>query len=343
MSEFNIKKKDYDINLSLLRIYLSFLVVNSHCLKGKNIENKFILNLLLNNIHAPMFFIISFYFCHNLFVSKNITKIKQRFERILLPYFIWPIIIWILNNLINFFYKKQLILSFNDLIMQLVAGHCFMTVLWFQYNLIFTTLLMVIIILLFKNYSILILINLLNIAYFLQFSNINFILFSKYSYYIKYTFGRFIEILPYCITGYIMSSIKLIDILKKNILKSIYIIFSILYFTIKFNLFVKINGFRYQGISLYIISVSLFNIISIISRNNKSNNIIFIKMIKILSKHTSGIYYLHVPIKNYLQKYIIIIKNKTLFGSIIVYLLCFFISSIGTFLFKNTKLRHLFQ
>ena len=343
MSEIINKKKNYDINLALLRIYLSILVVNSHCLNIQNIKNKYLLKLLKNRLHVPIFFIISFYYCKNLFISKNITKIRQRFERLLIPNFSWPIIIWILNNLINYFYKRKIINSFNDLIMQLLAGHCFMTVLWFQYNLIFITLLMIIIQLLFKQNTTLILINLWNISYFLQFSDLNYKNFSKYNFYIKYTFGRFFEILPYCITGFILSYIRLIDTLKKIRKQTIFIIISNFFFFIKSNIFIRVNGFMYQGINLYIASVSLFIVISLIPLHTNKNNTAIIKIIKMLSNLTSGIYYLHVPIKNYLNNYILLIKNKTFLGCIIIIIFCYFISITGIILLKNTKLRHLFQ
>ena len=344
MSEIKNQKKNYDINLAVLRIYLSFLIVNSHCLKGKNIQNQYLLKFLLNNLHVPIFFIISFYLCHRIFISKNIEKIKQRFERISLPYFLWPIIIWILNNIINYFLKIKLINSFNELKMQLLTGHCFMTVLWFQYNLIFTTLLILIITLVFKHNTIFVLINLWNIAYFLQFSNINFQTFYKYSFYIKFTFGRFFEILPFCITGFIFSSLKVIDKLIKYRLTSLYVIISFLIMIGRCNIFARINGFMYQGFNLYIASVSLFLIIKLIPvSKNINNNIVIIKIIKILSNNTSGIYYLHTPIKNYLMNYFLLIKNGTILGCIIIYLFCYFISTIGVFFFKNTKLKNLFQ
>ena len=343
MSEISNQKKNYDINLAILRIYLSFLVVNAHCLNIRNIRNKYFLKLFRNKLHAPIFFIISFYYCYNLLISKNIKKIKQRFERLLLPYFLWPIIIWILNNLIYFYFKRKLINSLNDLKIQILTGHCFMKVLWFQYNLLFTTLLILIIQLLFRHKTILILINLWNISYFLQYSNINYKTFSKCNFYIKYTFGRFCEIFPYCITGFIISFIKLIDILKKNRAKTTYVIISFLTFVRKCNIFIKVNGFMYQGINLYIASVSLFIIISLIPLQTNNNNMAIVKLIKILSSHTSGIYYLHVPIKNYLRNYIVLIKNNTFIGCIIIFLFCYFISIIGIIFLKNTKLRYLFQ
>jgi hypothetical protein len=87
---------------------------------------------------------------------------------------------------------------------------------WYQYNLIFITLLIFIIHLLFKEELIFfILINFEIIGFFLQYSDYNFNCFSKYEYNKKYTFGRFVEIIPYCITGYFMASINLINNLSK--------------------------------------------------------------------------------------------------------------------------------
>ena len=85
--------------------------------------------LLVNNLPVPIFFIMPFYFCYNLFVSKNIEKYNQRFERLLLPYFIWSSIIWALNNIFRLVLKIKLSSSFKDLKIQLLIGHCFMTVL----------------------------------------------------------------------------------------------------------------------------------------------------------------------------------------------------------------------
>ena len=84
----NYEKKFYNFNLALLRMYLSFLIVNAHCFNPNknNFHNKYLLIILINNIHVPIFFIMSFYLCYKLFLKKDIIKIKQRFERLLIPY-----------------------------------------------------------------------------------------------------------------------------------------------------------------------------------------------------------------------------------------------------------------
>ena len=118
-------------------------------------------------VHVPTFDILSFYFSFNSFKSKNIKKIRLRFERLLIPYFAWPIIIWPLNNLFSFFFSKIDIIPFKKLILQFLTGHCFMESLWFQYNLIFITLLIDIIHLLFnEEFVFFILINIKILAFF---------------------------------------------------------------------------------------------------------------------------------------------------------------------------------
>ena len=337
----NFKEK-YNIFLALLRMYLEFIVVNSHCLDPSKLNNKIIIKLLYNKIPVPIFFIISFYFFFNLLSSRNIKKIKQRFERLLIPYFIWPIFIWIINNFLKFFLKWETENSINDLKMQLLTGHWFMRVLWFQYNLVFITLIVVIFEFLIEKNKELIFINLEIIAYFFQYSNLNYQIFSKYSLYKKYTLGRFLEVIPFCITGYILASLKIIHYLKKHSIMTIYFFLTIIWFVIKYNVFIEIKGFLYQGIRLQIISILIFIIFSLFpSQKIKNKNII--KTIRFITNNTSGIYFLHYSISNYLNKYIILIKNKTLFGCIIIYIICYFISFFGLRIFGKTKLRNLFQ
>ena len=145
------RKQNFNVFFALLRMYLSLLVINTHCFRPSKSFYKYIYiaKLLKNNIHVPIFYIMSFYFCYELFSSKNIIKIKLRFERIIIPYIIWPIIFYILNNfLIN--YKNKI--TVNDLIKQLLYGHNFFPVLWFQYVLIIMTLIIVISELLFVKF-----------------------------------------------------------------------------------------------------------------------------------------------------------------------------------------------
>jgi surface polysaccharide O-acyltransferase-like enzyme len=326
-----------------LRIYLLFLIIASHCYLPNRINKKKIIHkIIYNRIHAPTFYVISFFFCHKLFKSKNISKIKIRFERLLIPYFIWPIIIWSLNNLLSFLFLKTCKISFKDLILQILTGHVFMRVLWYQYDLIFFTLLMAIIHLLFNEKLIsYILINLNFFSLFLQYSNYNFIFFSQYDFVKKYPFGRFFEIVPYCIIGYILESLNLVHILSKNKIISINIFVSILILNIKHKIFFEIRGFTYQGLKLYISSITIFSIFSLIPNKIIANKYI-VKFIELISIHTAGIYFIHLPLYNYFCIFSLA-KNMGFFGIIIIYFISYFICLFGKIIFRETKLIYLFM
>lgn len=340
------RKRIFNISFGILRIYLSFLVVNTHCFDSFTfiIQNKYLLLLLVNSIHVPLFYIMSFYMCFNLFETRNINKIKSRFLRLLIPYLLWPIIIFLFNKLYNLLFGINLYTnSFKCFKFQLLTGHCSIPALWFQFNLILSTFLITVIALLLPKNKIFILINISILSYILQYSNINFNYFIKFGYYKMYTFGRFFEIMPFCISGYIMASLNVNHYLKKYRAKSIYLFSIFIIFLIKYSINTpNLLGFGYQGINLHTKSICIFILFSLFS-SEKIENQIMINIIKLISKQTPGIYYLHYPMYLYLNNYILPIKKRTLFGSLIIFIICFLISLLGNKLFNNILLKHLFQ
>ena len=217
-----------------------------------------------------------------------------------------------------------------------------MAILWFQYNLIFATLLILILHLLISNNLIYyILINFQIFGFFLQYSNCNFSLFVNYEYEKRYAFGRFFEIFPYCIIGYILASLKIVYILSKYRIISINIFLSILIFIIKFEIFIEIEGFGYQGSKLFISSICIFLIFSLIP-DERIHNKYIMKIIRFISIHTPGVYFIHYMLIYYLNNFFLF-KNGTLSESIAVYFMSFFISFFGRLIFKKTILINLFQ
>lgn len=341
-SENRMKNKNFNVGLALLKIYLSFLVVNSHCFISSKFYSKLLLFFLKNCIHVPTYFMISFFFFHKTLISRDLIKYKLRFERLLIPYIVWPIIIWAINNLLNLFPKMQLkTYSLKDLKNQLLFGHSFMTVLWFQWDLIFVTIFFIIIELLFSKDKIFILLILEVFAYYFQYSNYNYILFCKYSYEIKYTIGRLFEIIPYSISGFIIAHLRFIEYLKKKKIKSISFFLILFIFVYNINIFEESKGFYYAGIKLHIYSLCIFIIFAIFSKNLIFKG--FTKLIPYISNFTSGIYYLHVPVMLYFQNIFEILRKRTIFSSLLTYLICFCICLIGNKFFKNTRLNNLFK
>ena len=83
------------------------MVVTSHNFNKKTTNNKFILYLTKQrSLHVPSFFIISFYFTQENLLSLDYKILFKRIIRLLIPYIIWPIFFWELNEYIDRKYNK---------------------------------------------------------------------------------------------------------------------------------------------------------------------------------------------------------------------------------------------
>ena len=337
----NIIKKNKNINLGLeiLRVLLSFWVLVHHCGSIKNITIK--RTLFIRAFHVPTFIIISFYFSYKIIQSKNIIKLKERLERLYFPYIIWPIIIWIINNILFYFFRLNRRLDIRYLIMQFIIGRPYQYVLWYQFNLIFITIFFTIISFTFHRNFLFILEIIGLISYILQYSSYNYLYFHKYSYYIYCSVGLIIELFPIAVTGLFLSSIQLIQLFHENRLEAITISFLSLFIVKKYDIFSNILGNFYPGILLNVCAIFSFIIFSQISFNYIKSQKIITFIIEI-TKYTGGIYYIHAIISNYFKYILLLIKNRTIIGCLFIYLICYIICFLGIRIFKSNKFRYLF-
>ena len=123
----------------MISLYLKLLqdIVYIHTCRESNTLLKHI--FFLRKFHVPGFIIISFYFLFNIILKRDIDKAKQRFIRLLIPYFILPIFIWLFNNISYYMINYSIygrILTFKDLINQLIIGYIFHLIFWFHFVLL---------------------------------------------------------------------------------------------------------------------------------------------------------------------------------------------------------------
>ena len=303
--------KIINYSLQLLRLLLCFWVVIHHCYNNVyKFKGKF---------HVPTFMIMSFYFYYKTLKTKNITKIKERFQRISIPYIIWAIFIFIFNNI--FFelfgfsiYKKKLLIK--DLVLQLIFGTNYHVLFYYQFNLILLTILLNIISFLFHKYFIFVFQILLIVAYLFQYTYWNFLIFKKYSFLVRYSLGNILELLPFALIGVTLCYLDIVTKLKKLKILTIFYIGVILFFILEFDIFVRIKGFWYPGILLNIGGICIFILFSLFSFQNKK--IIF--LLKIITKFTGGIYYIHMLFYHSLIQKFLFIQKRTIYGSIFIYL-----------------------
>lgn len=332
------------LGLEILRMILSLWIVIIHCCTFKN---GFIRKIFYKKLHVPTFLIISFYFLYYHLINRNISKIKQRFERLLIPYFIYPIAIFINNNIIFLIFKDKFT-KFNKkipmrfLINQLIFGINIHDILWFHFYLIMLTLIYTIISFTFKQNFLFIFHIISFICYRLQYSGIIYQFFKKYKEKPHYCMGSIIEIIPYSVTGLSLCSFDLISKLKKNKVEIFVINIIALYLIESCKICKTPYGFRYPGINPNLGGICLF-IIFLLLPLEKIKNKIIISFLKFITKYTGGIYLLHIILRDNLNNRILMIKNKTITGGFLIYFLSFLICHIGTIIFDKTKLRNLFN
>ena len=118
---FNFKSFNY--GLALLKSILSFSVVISHNFKSNPNKNKIIFYITHIRLrHVPAFFIMSFCFVCNNILSLKIKNVFRRLERLLIPYIIWPIVVYTINHFFNYIYKTRFLDSFQMLKIQFLWG-----------------------------------------------------------------------------------------------------------------------------------------------------------------------------------------------------------------------------
>ena len=131
------QKKYIYIGIQILRMIFAFNIVVFHCISNSSKNN------YINKD-------ISFYFSYRTFCSRNISKLKERLLRILIPYIIWPSLFWIKYTVISSFNAKKVTIVYKDLIYQLLIGKPILPVFWFQFCLIIWTIIFIILIFSFK-------------------------------------------------------------------------------------------------------------------------------------------------------------------------------------------------
>ena len=307
--------KKINYSLELLRLILSFWVVVHHTYRYLYLFRKGL-------FPVPTFLIISFYFYYNTLIKKDIIKIKQRFQRILIPYIIWPILLFIFNNILlkltKFsLYNRKLLLI--DLAIQFIIGRRYHPIFYYQFILIFLTIIFTLISFLFNKSCIFIFQVLLIVAYIFQYSYLNLYIFKRNSYNIKYSLGLIFEFLPCVVMGVILRHLDISVKLKQ--FKSLTIIYIgiILFVSLKFDIFANIKGYFYPGVLYNIGGNCIFILFSLLSFQNK----VLIFLLKIITKFTGGIYYIHLLCFDILKRKFFFIKHTTFRGSITIYLICF--------------------
>ena len=338
------QEKVYDIGLSILRPFFAYIVIMTHCYNYNYLSKKWkVIYQKSERFFFPVrvLFIMSFYFSYKTIISSDYKKKYDRFIRLFIPYFIWPTIFYFLDKILKRFIFFGGLITIKSLIKQYLIGAPVIGPLWYHTIMILYYILLNINVIIFKNSYNFIAIIISIVAFIVQYNGINQKFIKKYDIDYKRTYGRIAEIAPSILIGFLIASSGLMNFFRKYKLRVFVICTLINYFLIKYDIFIQNTGTDYAGVKSYLISIVIFIGFSVFPSEKVKNKII-IKIIKILTNYTAGVYYLHLPLSRYLKSKIISIKKRTFKGCGLLYILSYLICFFGDLILGRTRLKNLF-
>ena len=327
-----------NIALDILKMTCAFLVIVCHF--GDEIPY---LKLELGVLAVPIFMTLSFYFL----TKKSSYKfdLKKRILRVLVPLTLWNIIYFIIYGLI---FKSDI--TINDFFWQVLTGHSnnLNPPMWFLNNLILLILLFWGINQIFKTMPFIPFLAIMIIAYFLQYMNINYLMFSDLPFELKSSFGRLVEMLPFMSIGYFLAKFDILNYIKNQIAtKGKYLFWINLIVCCGIFCAIKqignehlpliaifLNGFDYEGISKALLALTiifLFNSLPVEKISKKG-----LLFLSFFTKNTLGIYCIHLLVERILRPFLFVEYNF-LYCSCIFLVSCAICFLLGKILGKNAK------
>lgn len=287
---------DYNVALSVLKIFLAFEVVLCH-FWTINIKTGGILGAFqfFKSSAAPVFMIISFYICERYITNFDFSYLKKRTLRLYLPNAFWAFIYFGVLTVGKYF-NNDFSCHVSDLFWQLLFG-CSRKLnnqMWYSIVLIYLTIVFAVVYKFIKKEDWIFPCFAILISFLLEYvGGINYKLFSWAEFEICFPLGRIVEMIPYAAMGIIISRYNILDKIKKYRYWMMDVSACMLYL-LKEEYIVLPNawGFQYQGIRLFLVSFLLFAIFMLMPWSRFSDK--WKRRIISISSKTNGIYYIHM-------------------------------------------------
>lgn len=301
----------------LLRVILIILIVNIHIRILSQTFTNFISPF--EYLAVPLFLLLSFFLTSKYFLCNNlpITTFFSRAKRLFIPLIFW--------SCIGFIPHLSVISPFM-LFMQLITGEVVNVPLYYLNLVILFTFLFWLFTYIPKHLRYIVFVLLIVFCFVLQYTGWNYHFFVGTHPYLKDSYGRFVELFPFAISGVLLGT----PLFKKYLIATLVALLC-LTFLLPFPV---TNGFHYQGLSLFIESVAAFIIVLLLRHMSFSEKLN--EGISTLGKYSFGIYLFHFTLLEILiflfpSLKVIMWHNNVLFLFMYVifcYSLCFGIAKL---------------
>lgn len=326
------RQADRQLGLCVLRMLMCFGVILCHFWSDDSYSKVLTPFIRLREYAVLVFMFMSFMLTQKAFVSNDLDYMGKRLWRLIVPHVGWAFLYWAIYGMVEICFNVDLIGGISDLVCQIFTGHSprLNATMWYQVVLIVISVVFFIIFkLLPVKKGIFCTYIFLAAALLMQYTGLNYTLFSDLRYELKYPLGRVCEMVPCAVAGFNFAYCGLTDKLKKHrvivILGSI-VISSLLIANDSKLSYVK--GFGYSGIPM-ICAASLLVITAVLlPLDNLPEKIK--KAALTISKYTLGIYCMHRMVGRLIgfvfEK--MGVKAYTFLMCVVIYILCYFISFI---------------
>lgn len=326
--------REFNTGIGLLRIWMSLEVVMVHFFSAAGAPG------LLVSLHAmggmaavPVFMTLAFCLTGNRLGDDR--YVRRRLLRLLIPYFLWPLIFYLAYAAAGRF--SGLILPkirMEDLLWQWAAGGSGVvnSPLWFTADLILFTVILWGLGKKVKTPAGIVCSGIFLIAagLTLQYSGLNLLLWENIDFELRYTVGRIAEMMPYVGAGWILSLYREKEGISRYRLPvvlgggALFLIYK------KCHGFAYVEGFGYQGIRLFCLSLLLCIAVSAFPQGRGRACSAFRQAVKSVSRYTPGIYYMHILVGTLF--YAVFDegggKSGSFFTCIVIWLVCWAVSSV---------------
>ena len=323
------KQKEFNYGFALLRALMCFEVVLNHYWPEKVIPPHLYgaVFSMLTAFAVPVFMFLSFYLMERLFVENDIKYFRKRLRKLAYPLIGWSVIYYFVYLFIQI--KIDCNVKFTDLLWSIFSGASekLNGPLWFQSQIIYITILFFLIFKFFKtDIAIFITWILLILSWVFEYSGLNFKIFDSQIYEIKWSFGRFVEMVPYATMGLSCAYFNVFEKLKQKRIYSCILFGFLCCFFFKYWMIKPASGFGYEFNQFMILVFFVIGFVYLIPFEKLPEKLKTV--LRFLTKYTLGIYCMHLGLGKILNIYFEKMSQKinNFILCIIIYILGFIIS-----------------
>ena len=328
MSEESRITDRHNMGLCILRMAMCFCVVLCHFWTVEDYWEILKPFRLFRDFAVPVFMMMSFMLTQKSFMKKDSASFNKRLWRLLIPQLGWAVIYWIVFNVAEYITGENITNGISDLLWQIFTGHSprLNATMWYQTVLIVLSLIYFFIFTFIpQKIGIICIYIVMAVALVLQYSGINYSIFSGLRYELMYPLGRIAEMIPYATIGFSLSYYEIYKKLNRYRWPVILLSAIMGIILVVKPIFPKAMGFGYSGILGIFVAFMLITIAVLFPINDFLNEKLK-KTVLVLTKYTLGIYCIHRLVE-YMLTYVFGMQDMAE-GTFIFCVLIYFISYV---------------